>query len=90
MCWKDRNKAWIDLQSSCNKTDEELFTSTVVNVGNGRTTSFWKSSWIHDQAPNNIAPSLFKKTRKKNIQFFMLLGPIDGFSYACHAYEKTK
>jgi hypothetical protein len=48
MRWKDGDKAWNDLQSPCDKTDEELFNaSTMVNVGNGRTTSFWKSSWIH-------------------------------------------
>jgi hypothetical protein len=54
--------------------DEELFNaSTVVNVGNGRTASFWKSSWIHGQAPKNIAPNLFKKARKKNISVFHAL-----------------
>jgi hypothetical protein len=74
MHWKDRDKAWIDLQSPCDKIDEELFSaSTVVNVGNGRTTSFWKSSWIHGQAPKNIEPSLFKKAKKKNILFFHAL-----------------
>jgi hypothetical protein len=72
--WKDRDKAWIDLQSPCDKTDEDLFNaSTVVNVGNGRTTSFWKSSWIHGQTPKNIAPSLFKKARKKIISVFLAL-----------------
>lgn len=74
MRWKNRDKAWIGLQSPCDKIDEELFNaSTVVNVGNGRTTSFWKSSWIHGQAPKNIAPILFKKARKKNISVFHAL-----------------
>jgi hypothetical protein len=68
------DKTWIGLQSPCDKIDEELFNaSTVVNVGNGRTASFWKSNWIHGQAPKNIAPILFKKARKKNISVFHAL-----------------
>jgi hypothetical protein len=47
-------------------TNEDFFnTSTMVNVGNGRTTKFWKLSWIHGQAPKNIAPSLFKKSKEE-------------------------
>jgi hypothetical protein len=74
MQWKDRAKAWAAMQLPCDKADEDLFNaSTLVNVGNGRTTNFLKSSWIHDQAPKNIAPSLFKKAKKKNILGFQAL-----------------
>jgi hypothetical protein len=66
MRWKAKEKAWVDLQLPCDKTDEDLFNaSTCVKVGNGKTAVFWKSSWIHGQAPKNIAPSLFKKAKKE-------------------------
>lgn len=52
----------------CDKTDEDLFNaSTTVMVGNGKIAKFWKSSWIQGQAPRNIAPTLFKKAKRKNI-----------------------
>jgi hypothetical protein len=38
-----------------------------LTVGNGKIAEFWKSSWIQGQAPKNIAPSLFKKAKRKNI-----------------------
>jgi hypothetical protein len=52
----------------CDRTDEDLFNaSTMVTVGNGKIAEFWKSSWIQGQAPKSIAPSLFRKTKRKNI-----------------------
>jgi hypothetical protein len=52
----------------CDKTDEGLFNaSTSMTVGSGKIAEFWKSSSIRGQAPKNIAPSLFKKTKRKNI-----------------------
>jgi hypothetical protein len=61
------------MQLPYDKTNEDLFNaSTMVNVGNGRTTKLCKSSWIHGQPPKNIAPSLFKKA-KKNISVFHAL-----------------
>lgn len=41
--------------------------STVVTVGNAKLASFWTSSWIDGRTPKNIAPTLFKKSKKKNI-----------------------
>jgi hypothetical protein len=56
------------MQLPCDKIDEDLFNaSTTVTVGNGKIAEFWKSSWFHGQAPKNIAPSLFKKAKRKNI-----------------------
>jgi hypothetical protein len=58
----------VGLDIPCDKTDQDLFhASTVVTVGNGNKALFWKSSWISGRAPHHIAPSLFKKTRHKNI-----------------------
>lgn len=57
-----------------NKTVVHLFdASTIVNIGNGKMTYFWGSSWIEGQAPKTIAPSIYKKTRTKNITVFKAL-----------------
>jgi hypothetical protein len=37
-------------------------------VGNGTTASFWQSSWLQGTAPKNIAPTLFKKTKRRNVR----------------------
>jgi hypothetical protein len=56
------------LKLPCDKTDEDLFNaSTTVTVGNGKIAEFWNSSWIQGQAPKKIAPTLFKKAKRKNI-----------------------
>lgn len=52
----------------CDWRDRELFAaSTVVTIGNGKTASFWTSSWIEGQTPKNIAPNLFRKAKRKKI-----------------------
>jgi hypothetical protein len=66
--WKNEDRAWVGLDISCDKIDQDLFhASTVVTMGNGNKALFWKSSWISRMAPRHIAPSLFRKTRHKNI-----------------------
>ena len=32
----------------------------MVNIGDGRKTSFWKSSWLFGRAPMDIAPGLYR------------------------------
>jgi hypothetical protein len=64
----------VNLQLPSDESDEDLFNaSTCVKVGNGKTDVFWKSSWIHGQAPKNIAPSIFNKAKRKNISAFQAL-----------------
>jgi hypothetical protein len=66
--WKSKDRAWTAMKLPCDSTDEDLFNaSTMVTVGNEKIAEFWKSSWIHGQAPKSIAPSLFRKTKRKNI-----------------------
>jgi hypothetical protein len=37
--WKQKDRAWNNLDTPCDKTDVELFNaSTVVEVGNGKST----------------------------------------------------
>jgi len=40
---------------------------SLVTIGNGEMASFWTSSWINENTPKNIAPTLFKKVKIKNI-----------------------
>ena len=41
--------------------------STVVAIGNGQIAAFWTSSWAHGNTPKNLAPTLFKKAKRKKI-----------------------
>ncbi|KAK1609446.1 hypothetical protein QYE76_033119 [Lolium multiflorum] len=44
----------------------ELFAvATCASVGDGKTASFWKDSWVDGGAPFLIAPNLFKASRRK-------------------------
>jgi hypothetical protein len=62
------------MQLPCDKTDVDLFNaSTIVNIGNGKMADFWGSNWIEGRAPRTIAPSLYKKARRKNVTVFKAL-----------------
>jgi len=66
--WRDPDRAWSDLDVPCTKDDIDLFhASTVVTVGNGALASFWYSNWINGSVARFIAPSLFVKSKRKNI-----------------------
>jgi hypothetical protein len=43
-----------------------FFCSTVMHVRNGKNTPFWKSKWLHGQAPRDLAPNLYKIARFKH------------------------
>lgn len=66
--WKPRERPWNKLDLPCDGKDKDLFAaSTVVTIGNGKMANFWTSSWIDGQTPKNIAPSSFRKAKRKNI-----------------------
>jgi hypothetical protein len=47
--------------------DKELFfCSTIIQVGDGKTTPFKKAKWLQGVALKDITPNLFKRTRFKN------------------------
>lgn len=73
--WTQKERAWNNLEVPCDdERDRQLFNaSTIVTMGNGRTASFWTSSWIHGDSPRNIAPSLFKKARREKKSKFITL-----------------
>jgi hypothetical protein len=72
--WKQKYRPWNKLELPCDSKDKELFAaSTVVTIGNGKFASFWTSSWIGGRAPKIVAPTLFRKAKRKNITVQMAL-----------------
>jgi hypothetical protein len=55
--------------SPCDEYDRHLFNaSTIISVENGKTASFWNSSWLNGTSPRNVAPTLYKKAKRKHIK----------------------
>jgi hypothetical protein len=72
--WKHKERAWNELDLPCDGRGSDLFAaSTVVTIGNGKTASFWTSSWIQGRTPKDLAPNLFRKTRRKKISVYKAL-----------------
>jgi hypothetical protein len=72
--WRHKDRAWIDLDLPCDAHDRELFAaSTIVSIGDGKTTSFWTSSWLEGKTAKAMGPKLFQKTRRKKISVFEAL-----------------
>jgi len=64
--WKHTKRAWNGLDLPVDRRDKELFAaSTVVTVGDGKKARFWHSSWVDSATPKSIAPTLFKKAKRK-------------------------
>jgi hypothetical protein len=42
-----------------------FFTSTSIQLGDGKLTPFWKANWLNGQAPKDLAPNLFRISRFK-------------------------
>jgi hypothetical protein len=48
------------------KTDMALFfSSTIINIGNGKNNHFWEARWVQGTSPKEMAPNLFKQARFK-------------------------
>jgi hypothetical protein len=66
--WRQKERAWNKLELPCDSRDKELFAaSTIVTIGDGKFAKFWTSSWAQGQTLQNIAPTLFRKAKRKNI-----------------------
>ena len=51
----------------CNATDHQLFAaSTTLTIGNGENIAFWSSAWIQGMSPKDVAPSIYKISKRKN------------------------
>ena len=54
--------------------NRELFeASTIVLIGDGKTTSFWSSSWMDHEAPISMPPRLFRKSKRKKLSVYNTL-----------------
>jgi hypothetical protein len=64
--WDPQDRQWKKLLHLRDPTDRSLFfTSTRVQVGNGKNTPFWESKWLQGAA-KDMAPGLFRGTRFKH------------------------
>jgi len=53
---------------SVNSRDKDLFAaSTKVIIGDENLARFWQSSWVDGRTLKNIAPTLYKKAKMKNL-----------------------
>jgi hypothetical protein len=58
---------WVSSGNPCTEVDKLLFAvSTPVTLGDGRKAKFWLSARWHGQRLQDIAPTVFKASRKKN------------------------
>ena len=65
--WKHRDRAWNKLDLPVDDREKALFAaSTVVTVGDGKLAR-WTSPWVGGRTPKAIAPTLFKKSKRKNL-----------------------
>jgi hypothetical protein len=64
--WDTVQKPWKQLLKVSDQAERQLFfASTLVRIGNGRSTPFWEARWIHGAAPKDLAPSLYRLARFK-------------------------
>jgi hypothetical protein len=51
----------------CTPQDHELFAAaTKVSIGNGKKALFWEATWLDGRCPKDIAPLIFKVSKRKN------------------------
>lgn len=65
--WKQKQRAWNQLEIPCDRIDRDFYASTVVTIGDGKTTPFWCSNWTNGTMAKSIAPLLYEKARRKKI-----------------------
>jgi len=60
--------AWNGLDLPCDNRDRDLFAAlTMVSIDDGKMAQFWSSSWANGRTLNSMAPTLFKKAKRKNL-----------------------
>jgi hypothetical protein len=65
--WKAPGKPWVGTETPNDDSDRQLFSAaTRVTIGDGRKASFWSSSWLNGSPPKDLAPLIFKASRRKN------------------------
>ena len=65
--WTEPDRPWVGSIPPCDEVDKQLFrASTIVQLGDGNTTSFWNCRWMNGMAPRDFAPGLYKLAWRKN------------------------
>jgi hypothetical protein len=69
--WVPRERQWKNLLNMHDATDRALFfSSTIIHIGDAKFTPFWGAKWVHETAPKDLAPDLYKSARfKKRLVF---------------------
>jgi mannosylglycoprotein endo-beta-mannosidase len=64
--WVSTDKPWVGTETPCDDEDKLLFAAcTTITIGDGKKANFWESGWLQGRRPKDIAPNLFKISRKK-------------------------
>jgi hypothetical protein len=69
--WDHKEKPWFSLLKVADPVDRQIFfSSTFIQIGNGKASPFRESRWLFGSAPKELAPSLFEVARfkKRSIQ----------------------
>jgi hypothetical protein len=67
LLWDPQDRPGKHLLKVKDPIDRSLFfSSTYMQVGDGKITPFWEARWLHETAPKDIAPNLFKAARFKS------------------------
>ena len=65
--WEERPRPWEGLEIRVTEEDSAFFNAaTVIQLGNGKRASFWKSRWLSGQALATRFPQLYKHSKRKN------------------------
>ena len=58
---------WAGMENPCDEEDLSFFyASTTITIGNGAKTPFWDSPWLLGRKPKDIAPLIYKASKRKN------------------------
>lgn len=64
--WKDEAKPWAGLGTPCTMLDNDLFAAaTKVTIGDGKKASFWEDPWLNGRRPKDIAPLIYKGSKRR-------------------------
>lgn len=64
--WVSPDKTWAGSDLPCDETDRLLFAAcTNITLGDGRTAKFWQSGCLQGRRPKDIAPNLYKISKRK-------------------------
>lgn len=66
--WDSAERPWKGMAIPCDEIDLQLFAAcTKISVGNGQLARFWKDRWLNGVAPAEMAPLLFRLTKRKSL-----------------------